>query len=165
LQGAQPDQIPFERERRAVPEKTIHAIAEQWHFVGVSRVNAGAAFSPVEIDARVGREIRMGSDAEQTALGRAVDGEIEHSALHDAVRHAQDFAGRFLQHEEIVRADEGERNRLIQIAHKPAHAQARFEHRRAGDERGRSITLQAAVHAGHVQSEITERRSRVVRDG
>src|SRR5205085_8492331 len=69
LEGMQPDERLLKRERRAVPQITVNAIAQERHVVHVRGVRAGAALSPIEIDARVRGKLRTQGDAEQAALG------------------------------------------------------------------------------------------------
>ena len=74
-----------------------------------------------------GGEVRVQSDAQQTALRAGVDREVEHRALHDPVHHPLHLAGGLFQDEEVVGAEEGRTGGLIQIFDYGAHAQIRVD--------------------------------------
>ena len=74
-----------------------------------------------------GWEVRVQSDAQQTALRAGVDREVEHRALHDPVHHPLHLAGGLFQHEEVVGGEEGHTCGLIQIFDYGAHAQIRVD--------------------------------------
>src|SRR2546423_4901968 len=50
LKRVQVYEVSVERQRRAVPDVAVNAVALEWHFVNRRRVNASRTFSPVEID-------------------------------------------------------------------------------------------------------------------
>src|SRR5437764_9988803 len=131
LQRAKAYEVSVERERRAVPDVAVNAVAEQGHFVNRARVNARRAFRPVEVDETVRGEVRVQGDAEKAALRSVVDGEIEHSALHLSILHAQHAARRLLKNQKIVSADEGDACRLVQTCNDRADAEVRDGHRGA----------------------------------
>src|SRR2546423_12513938 len=68
LQRAQAYEVSVERERRAVPDVAVNAVARERHFVNGARVNAGRAFSPVEVDEAVRGEVRVQGADEQDEL-------------------------------------------------------------------------------------------------
>jgi hypothetical protein len=53
-------------------------------------------------------------DSQEPALGRAVDRQVEHGALHDAVDDPLNLARCLLEHEHVVGSDEGHADRLVE---------------------------------------------------
>jgi hypothetical protein len=161
LERAQHDQVVVEPERCAVPDEAIDAIAQQRHFEDVVavgrehvRVQArafirkegigrrrGAAAGPVEIHTRIGRKVRMQRDAEQTALRREVDAKVQDSGRDHAVHDTLDQAGVLFEYQQIVGAQERDRDRLGESTHYRSDPERWHEHLgagrlRAGWERG-----------------------------
>src|SRR5262249_588040 len=50
LDGPQPDDVPVERQRRAVPNEAVHPVAQQRGGAGNVGVRAGGALRPVEVN-------------------------------------------------------------------------------------------------------------------
>ena len=103
LERAQRDDRAVERQRRAVPLEAVDAIAEQRH-VGEASLSA-----PVLLSVQKGRRTgscwkpRVQGDAEQAALRRRVDRQVEHGRRDGAVDDPLDPAAALLEHEEVVR--------------------------------------------------------------
>src|SRR5215510_4720246 len=106
LQCVQLDQVAIKREYRTIPDVTIDSISQQRHLIGVCGVNAGTAFSPVEVDKTILREVRVQGDSQQAPFGGVVDCEIQWRGLQSAIDDPLYFAGRFFQHKEIVWSNE-----------------------------------------------------------
>ncbi len=131
LERPQLDQVAVEGERRPVPHVAVDAVAQQRRLAEHVGVRAGRALRPVQVDARVGREVRMQGDPEQPALRGGVDGEVEHGALHHAVDHPLHLAGVLLQHQHVVGADERHGDRQVETLGHGPHAETRVQHDRS----------------------------------
>ena len=107
LQRAQHDDVGVLRQAGAVPDETVHAIAEQERLTQNAGIQSCRTLRPVQEHMRCCRKVRMQGDAEQSAFRAVVDRKVEHSRLRIAL-HADHAAGLFLQHEHIVGADERE---------------------------------------------------------
>src|SRR5688572_19435770 len=114
LERADLDEIAIEDQARAVPDETVHAIAEEWNSDDVVAVGAGlrdiSAFglrrkkwvvwwwrrrvtTPVQIHRAIRRKCRIERHAEESALGSVVDREIQRGTAHCPTRYMQHAAG------------------------------------------------------------------------
>jgi hypothetical protein len=82
-------------------------------------------------------------DAEEAALGGAVDGEVEGGAPHRAAHDVLHLARSLLEHEHLVRAEEGEADRLLEAARRGADGEVRV------DDGRRRLSLGDEGEAGH----------------
>jgi len=131
LECMQVNQVAVQRQRHPVPQEPIDAVSQERCFAEDGGISPRRALSPKEIDEIHRREMRVQRDAEQTALGRGVDGQIEHGAAHRPVDDALNFAGGLLQNQDVVRPDEGHGRRLLETGHHGADIETRIDQARA----------------------------------
>jgi hypothetical protein len=154
LERAEPDQIPVEGERRAVPVEAVDPVAEQRNGFESAGVGAGRALGPVEVDEPVGPELRVEGDAEQSALGREVDGEVQNRHRRGSAHDALHFAAVLLEHEHVAGAEEPEADRAPQVRRRLPDGQVPVE-----DSRQRRLRLSLCGGEGADDAE-RERRCR-----
>ena len=161
LERAQLQQVLLVAQGRAVPVEAVDAVAAQRDLqdlvgvgkehvfvealvlVGRERVGGHleAAAGPVEIDARVGREVRVQGDAEQPALGCVVDAEIEHGVADAARGDPPHAAGVLLEDERDVTVDEGHGDWQRQLRGPGADAQLAGQHLGPGALRAGAVQV------------------------
>ena len=69
----------------------------------------------------------MQCDAEQAALRRVVDAEVEHRRMHGAIDDALDLPGVFLDHKHVVRTEKRDADRRDQPADFSANCKVRHQ--------------------------------------
>jgi hypothetical protein len=132
LKRPEHDQVAVEHECGTVPAEAVDPVAEEGHRQDVSSVRAELgrlraprrrreerivgwrwrrAARPEEIDAGIGREVRVQRDPEQPSLGRVVHSEIEHGRGHHTVRHPLHLAGVLFECQKVVRSEERDAGR------------------------------------------------------
>ena len=117
LAGAQQDEILRQRQRRAIPDEAIDAVAEQRHVGHPRAIRARAALRPTNEHVRSRREVRMQYQAQQASLRVRVHRQVENRyRLNDAVDDPLHLTRCLFQHEGVVRPDEDDADWLIQPA-------------------------------------------------
>jgi hypothetical protein len=125
-------EVVIERQARAVPRESVDPVAEKRDFehlvavrepgdvvvrtallLGSERIGVegrGGSARPIQVDARIGREIRMKGDPEEAAFGEVVDRQVE-DRRGRTVLDPQDLATVLLEDEQVVRPDERDARR------------------------------------------------------
>jgi hypothetical protein len=111
LDRPQPDQVPIEGERRAVPDEAVNSVAEQRRLAHHRRIGAGRALGPEQVHAPVRRKVGVERDPEHATLGAKVDREIEHRRMHDPVYDSLDLTAVLLENEQVVGTEERDARR------------------------------------------------------
>src|SRR5262245_47040038 len=102
LKCVEPDEIPIQRQSRTVPNEAVHSVSEQRSLAEHRSIIAGCALRPVQVNARVGRKLRMECDSQKPPLRTKVDRQIQHRALYRSIHHPLHCSRFRLEHQDVI---------------------------------------------------------------
>ncbi len=153
--AAQLQEVAVPGQGRAVPDETVHPVAEVREILLDVGIGAEPAFvavahparRPVHEEPAVVGEVGVEGDAEEAALVEEVDGEVDGGLGELAVDDVLDQPGALLRYEEVVGPQERQGRRLGQSVDGHFDAECRVLHRRPGGRRAAGLTRRARLAA------------------
>src|SRR5215813_3616102 len=128
LKRVEPDDIPIQRQSRTVPNEAVHSVSEQRSLAEHRSIIAGCALRPVQVNARVGRKLRMECDSQKPPLRTKVDRQIQHRALYRSIHHPLHLSRFLLEHEDVIVAKKCHGGWAIETADNCSYFQSRIYH-------------------------------------
>ncbi len=130
LQGTDLYQVLVPGQLGSVPDEPVNPVAEQRRLAEHVGVGTDAALGPIQVNPRIGREVRVQGDPQQPTLRPEVHRQVQHRGLDHAVHNALHLSGVLLQHQQVILAQERQADRRDQPARHRLHRQPRVQHDR-----------------------------------